>query len=99
VQNCVALNPSVTLAIAVPNIGRVVGVVSGGTLTNNYAQTSGMTLIYDSGGTPTPYTPVDMANDKDGADITSTNYSSLWATLGFTGTWWSGKLPNLAGYY
>jgi len=77
VQNCVALNPSVTLT---PNDAvRALGRVAGGnhsTLRNNRART-GMQLI-DDGSPSTPSS--DNSNSENGADVSAEEYGekSFW---------------------
>jgi len=95
VQNCVALNASVTITDPDTYVGRIAGAGIGiGGLSANYAW-SGMTL---TGGT------TDVApNGKDGADISAENAKTknTWTTAGFTfggsspWVWNDGKMPSL----
>jgi hypothetical protein len=84
VRNNVALNTSVTRTAAYA--GRIVGTDTG-TLNNNYA-------FADMDGSTSQFTS--KGHDfKDGEDITSANYATLWTDLGFTDPWWVGRLPDL----
>jgi len=101
VENCVALNRSVTIYTNSSNtIGRIVANPSAGTMTNNYAR-SDMDIRYDTtptGSGGTPYNPTGDPNDKDGGDITATEWGDVnwWKdTVFFTDPWWNGKLPPL----
>ena len=80
VQHCVALNSAITGNSSY--IKRIVGWYSaGGTMTNNYGNVAVMTLD------GSPYTPVDNADDQDGADVASGaggyNGQGFWEALGF----------------
>ena len=107
IQNCVAMNPSVTAASSTNYVGRVSGMVIGTGLLKNYARSSGMTLTSNG-------SPVSITSDPDGmhgGDIGAAQYhtASWWTTLGTTwesaygaGAWdtavWNisdGSLPTL----
>jgi len=87
VQNCVALNPSVTLtSTANSYVGRVVGrnmiefIYTAGTLTNNHARNPDMQLTRNG----TPKNPLDKGpGGVDGADVSAEEYSdsSFWEKL------------------
>jgi len=109
VQNCVALNPSVTRTSTGNTIGRVVG-SNAGTLSNNHARDD-MQLMLNG----TPQNPSDKGDSGlDGADVPAEDYSDLpfWENLsiGANGTpgrifwdfenvwkWEEGLLPILIG--
>ena len=108
VESCVALNKSV-VNIYNGGIGRIIqhfGVEY--TFTNNYAR-SNMDIRYgtdENGNGGTQYTPADTTNtdnNKDGADITATEWhSAAWwrDTANFDPEIWNledGKLPTLKG--
>jgi hypothetical protein len=93
VQNCVALNSSVMGNTSTNNsAGRVVGYNNGGTMTNNYARNTGMTLSHQ---------PVSGPNLKDGAGRADYDTRSFWESAplswDFTSAWqWgSNNLPIL----
>ena len=84
IRNCIALNRSVLASGS--GIGRVVG-ENYGTLTNNYARSSGMTLS-------SSHTTVPGLNSKDGANASS---SSLQTQLFYTqGSNWNGGAWNFS---
>jgi len=94
VQNNVAINRVITRATGnAPDFGRVIGepYYTGITMLNNYARSAmpvaGSIITTGKG-----------HNTMHGADITSSNYATLWQNLGFTDPWWSepGRLPNLS---
>jgi len=94
VSNCVALNPSVTLASG-SSLGRVAG-YNVGTLSHNFARSAGMTL--------TPSKTLDVGgNTLDGADCAASPTPEWWTTAPTSGPNWStthwtftnGQLPQL----
>jgi len=87
---CVSLNTSVTRTTG-NNSGRVEGTEPGSNLSRNYARAD----ILINGSLVTDGTVTNL----NGANITSTNYATLWAVLDFNDPWWFGRLPNLSVYY
>jgi len=96
IQNCAALNPSVTATVSTSNIGRVAGRNNDGTLTNNFGR-NGMTVTANN----VAKNPIiNDGGDVDGATITATNWNSAswWQnTAGFPATSWEFRagLPTL----
>ncbi|MCL2154353.1 MAG: hypothetical protein FWH53_01675 [Leptospirales bacterium] len=99
IKNCVALNATVT-ATTFLDVGRVVGWNELGELSNNYARD-------DMSGSTAQFTDT-TSGDKDGKDISSTEYhdatwwtgSANWSNGGWDLTIWeieNGKLPILKG--
>ena len=110
INRCVALNPSVTSAFGADRIGRVAG-SDYGTMTSNYARSSGMTLTY--GGTAyTPTVTTAVHDGKDGLDVSAADThgsaSNVWwrpaaqfGTMQWSATTWSfgsNRLPILQGF-
>ena len=104
VKNCVALNESVKATSSTSDIGRVVGrvsgVVSSNSLTNNYARESGMTITANN----SPVSPTNNADGKHGANAAAADYegpnSETWwkNTVLFPDTAWNfaaNTLPTL----
>jgi hypothetical protein len=96
VDNCVALNTGVTSNPG-GQTGRIVGLQTSGAgaveLANNYASVK---ILIDGASVIGGY-----QNNKNGSDITESNYEHIWMPLGFTGTWWDtipGGLPDLSQY-
>jgi len=85
IKNCVALN---SIVMGSSYVGRVTGRIMGGSLDNNYARSTGMS------GSTSLFTDK-TKTDKDGEDITSTEWTDpdWWENLGFTGSFWAGELP------
>jgi len=85
-QNCVALNPSVTLTSTHnTTLGRVAGQSRPGTLTNNHARDMDIRHSTDADGrNGTPKDPLDNRhNGVDGADVPAERYSNspFWEDL------------------
>ena len=101
VTNCVALNSVLKEGAA----GRIVGKnVYPGTLNNNYARSTGMSVLSIFNGTTTVIT--DFSDPKHGIDVSAIDYngtnSATWwgSTVGFSTAVWSlsnGRLPWLNG--
>jgi hypothetical protein len=94
-KNCIALNPNFTTnGMTTTYFGRVLYNYNGNTLTNNYGRS-------DMKKNEVATTWTSNANDKDGADITATEWNSAtwWTgTATFDPTVWdisNGKLPTL----
>jgi len=80
VQNCVALNPSVTLTFTGDTIGRVVGQNNtGGILTNNRARSGMRQINHDE----TTIPPSGDSDSKEGLDVSAKEYSDspFWEGL------------------
>jgi hypothetical protein len=98
-KNCIALNKEVMATSNATFVGRVTGRTAG-TLTNNHARETGMTLT--ANGVNVTVTP--SATGVHGADATAANYNgasanTFWGgTLGFSSANWdiaNGRLPHL----
>jgi len=91
VSNCVALNPSVSTAYGT-TVGRVAGILTNGTLNNNWGAT--MTVTTGSG----PKSPLANTGDGlDGADATTLyNSATWWTTASPSGPGWDSSIWNFA---
>jgi hypothetical protein len=85
VQNCVALNSSITRSGNGNAFGRVAG-NNNGTLINNHARADMIATGVQFA------TGENTAAGRDGADLSEWNIG-FWESLGFTDSWWTGRLP------
>ena len=92
VQNCAALNPSVTISQSGSNIGRVAGKYNSGTLAKNYAHSS---MILKDNWNGNEKSPVNNAAGADGESISTGQYNNEawwenagnWKTDGGASAW------------
>ena len=101
IRNCTALNSIITTSGSVSaSIGRIVGYVSGGTLSNNYARNDmGVKNSWNgSNGNNKTITTTGVHNSIDGYGIGQAQYNtqSWWITAG---NWYSGDTWNFSNIW